>query len=336
MSSLFRRESDKVPLLLAAIRDGDQTRVAQLARRPHQAWDDQGQQPLHLAVSLKNLEAVRVLVAVGANRMAQNNVGDTPLHLACRAQGMEEFLRALGSSAISAVNHRGQTPLHLACRNSIGPVRILLEMGAKVDATDAKGRCPIHDAAGAAMVESVRLLVEHGADPAAMGDFGVTPLYDAICSSVCDDEPVKEVIRYLLSLGCQPSPEYAGARRLRMAQKVIKPRKIIDGSPLEQLQAEFAEAFPKAYLKLLEERASYGLYSPEEALRETYRCREQNDLSESLLPLGDTGLGDTWFLDVTTGEVSLWLHEESRRYTVAPTLKRFRTLLANRDPSLWG
>jgi hypothetical protein len=142
-----------------------------------------------------------------------------------------------------------------------------------------------------------------------------------------------EGIALMLQLGCEPRAELAQYPLLKKARKTLTPtgdesaKSTKPGTPLEQLVAEFSGPLPAPYRKLLPQSSADGLYGVEQALKELRYWREEHDIAEDLVPLGDNGLGDIWFLNLTSGEVSEWLHEESRWQTVAPTLGRFLTRL---------
>jgi uncharacterized protein len=63
----------------------------------------------------------------------------------------------------------------IALGNSIESLRLLLEAGASVNATQAGGFAPLHQAAANGNAAVIALLLEHGADPAACCDQGKTP-----------------------------------------------------------------------------------------------------------------------------------------------------------------
>jgi len=82
------------------------------------SWDGVGDMPENGLRSCA-LDCVEALLDAGADPLAANAVGDTPLHFAA-AQGLDFLVermlaRADPARTPSAVNHQARTPLHCAC-----------------------------------------------------------------------------------------------------------------------------------------------------------------------------------------------------------------------------
>ena len=81
------------------------------------AQDDTGDTPLHTMALLSTLgvKEIEALVAAGADIMALDNGGDTPLHMAAWG-GRPETIKALVAAGadVMAQNASGDTPLHAA------------------------------------------------------------------------------------------------------------------------------------------------------------------------------------------------------------------------------
>jgi len=112
---------------------------------------------------------------------------DHLVHAAISYQQHEALEYVLGACSM---NHlldmpcRGQTPLHKALHmtHRDGDVgfamsNMLLARGASVDATDAEGETPIHNACRTSSLPAVQLLLQHGADANLLTSSGFTPLH---------------------------------------------------------------------------------------------------------------------------------------------------------------
>jgi ankyrin repeat protein len=105
--------------------------------------------------------------------------GFTPLHLAAyfAQPAAALFLLQQGANpAAVAQNPTGVMPLHSAASaRNVATVRDLLAHGAPVNPRQQQGWTPLHSAAQNGHEELVALLLHHGADPALKNDDGVTP-----------------------------------------------------------------------------------------------------------------------------------------------------------------
>lgn len=129
---------------------GDVKRVAALIDAEPEivrAWSPDGFTPLHLAAYFGQAEAVKMLLANGADVVAasRNAMSLAPLHSA------------------AAGGHRAICEL-------------LLIHGARVDARQVSGWTPLFSAAARGDGDMVRLFLTHGADPAVRQAQGRTPL----------------------------------------------------------------------------------------------------------------------------------------------------------------
>jgi ankyrin repeat protein len=125
-----------------SIRNNDIRSVEQMlmdAPEPHvlvSEADDKGHTALHTAVVAENMRAARILIEQGAIVNTQDNLGQTPLHLAFGAP-MTSLLLELGNANPNIPNMDGLCALHLSVqRFDVGSVRYLLKNNAKVDTAD--------------------------------------------------------------------------------------------------------------------------------------------------------------------------------------------------------
>ena len=172
------------------------------------------QTPLHIAVTLRRPDMVRLLIELGADKQATTSDGQTPQDLAQDQPELAELLAApsrggpdpskllfhaakydraelvpqlLRSGADPHLRTRrlvGEspaeiTPLHVAAqRGHTATLAALLEAGADVrGGADPGVPTPLHVAAGAGDLDAIKLLLSRGADPHDRDrQFNATPL----------------------------------------------------------------------------------------------------------------------------------------------------------------
>ena len=126
----------------------------------------------------------RFLGSVDINR-ARNVSGRTLLHVACLSGDrlvVAELLRA-GADPCACDEVNGSTPLHLTVFKegseivgSVAITRMLLRAGANVDAKDAYGETPLHDAVASRRCGCIAELLKAGANVNARSGSILTPL----------------------------------------------------------------------------------------------------------------------------------------------------------------
>ena len=122
--------------------------------------------PLVEAVKAQDTEAVRTLLADGADVNAPQPDGATALHWAAYRDDVETAELLIGGGAhVNAVNELGATPLWLAAGNgSVAMVRRLLDAGADPNVALPGGETPVMTAARTGNADAVRMLASRGAD----------------------------------------------------------------------------------------------------------------------------------------------------------------------------
>ncbi len=117
------------------------------------------------------------LVLISRSAYPADESGDP---FAMAREGNGEALRAWldAHDPRDAIGRRGERIAH-ACVRRPDLLQIVLDAGADPEATDERGRTPLHWAARLGMVDSARLLLARGADPDARDHRGRTPLHDA-------------------------------------------------------------------------------------------------------------------------------------------------------------
>jgi ankyrin repeat protein len=151
--------------------------------------DAEGQTPLMFAAAFGSLDAMKLLIANGADPKAVSEAGFTALHLAAGDARKVRLLLESGAD-VNKSSLIGRTPLLVAAGTygSIETVKLLLEKGAAVNAQDAVGLTPVVAAAGVNDAAVVKLLVEKGADINARATVGsaVTALMGAASNGNAD------------------------------------------------------------------------------------------------------------------------------------------------------
>lgn len=126
-------------------------------------FDVEGRSALHLAAERGYLQVCDSLLTHKAFINSKSRVGRTALHLAAMNgyADLVKFLIKEHNAVIDILTLRKQTPLHLAAAaGQMEVCKLLLELGANIDATDDQGQKPIHAAAQNNYSEVVQLFLE--------------------------------------------------------------------------------------------------------------------------------------------------------------------------------
>ena len=123
--------------------------------------------PLLVAAKNCHTDICGLLLAHGSNvNEVTYETKATALHLAT-TRGHNALVEALLSwgAEVSPENNLGWTPLHIACQEGLLCVLTLLKAGASLTWPTKRGLLPIHIAAQHNRVEVVKTLLEHGSSP---------------------------------------------------------------------------------------------------------------------------------------------------------------------------
>ena len=143
---------------------GKGKRRAQLLGMNTDAWNLDGETPLHLAAYFNKGVAASILIANGADIHSKEEDGWTPLHHAAYNNSTETAALLLKNGAdVHAKNNYGSTPLHLAAQeNATETAALLLKNGADVHAKNNSDWTPLDVAINKEHSEMQSLLKRHG------------------------------------------------------------------------------------------------------------------------------------------------------------------------------
>ncbi len=165
--------------LAEAAASGDAARVAELVAQGADI-DARGHDDVTLlqwALLHRSSVGLRALLAAGADTARAGVDGASVLHLAAAAEDPAYLKLLLARPARVDVPHArtGATPLMAALMaGRAAQVRLLLDGGARLDATDRQGDTALHVAAKINDAGSALLLLQAGADPQARNQRGAT------------------------------------------------------------------------------------------------------------------------------------------------------------------
>ncbi len=162
------------------------------------------------------IEILQLLLDAGADPNLANSWGETPLHVVAkvdwlRAGASARLLVGHGANLL-ARDLRGYTPLHFAgVTNNLALIRLYAEMKMDLSVPDVVGSTPLDVAMGADSDVAADLLFRLGARPATTVDF-VPPLHRA--ARVDDFDQAQR----LLGLGADPQETFDGQTALEVAR----------------------------------------------------------------------------------------------------------------------
>ena len=127
----------------------------------------QGDQRVVAAAKAQDADAVRALLAKGADANARQSDGATALHWAAYWDDVETAGRLIRAGArVNVPNDLGATPLWVAANNgSASLIQLLLSSGADPNLALREGETPLMTAARSGSADGVKALLEHGAHP---------------------------------------------------------------------------------------------------------------------------------------------------------------------------
>ena len=184
--------------------------------------------PLHLSCEADNVDNVRALLVHGANRNAQDIVGNTPFHIL-----LTVWLHVWGGSGY------------------IKPIiQLLLEHGNNIDARNGAGDTPLHTLVAICLKgmfsrkrqeAAIQLLLEHGSNVNAQNKVGDTPLHLLVTAGIngppgwgVDQDVFQSLINYGVQVNIQnvagDTPLHILARRSHSVEEGAEwENQLIDG-----------------------------------------------------------------------------------------------------------
>ncbi len=138
------------------------------------------QNSLHDACLKGHIDAVKLLIAKGADVNFEDHNKLTPLHIACFSdhKNIADLLIKNQANINIDITEKPivESPLHLASlKNHHEIVRLLLENGADIDAIDKNGKTPLNYAMSANSTETIEELIKRGANPDVKDEYGNLP-----------------------------------------------------------------------------------------------------------------------------------------------------------------
>lgn len=196
--------------LFQAVRDNDLAALRAMieSRADLEARDRRGATPLMHAAVFGTVDALKILLAGGAEANAKNRVDATALIWAAGDPAKVRLLLKHEADP-NAATKQGRTPLIAATSyaGNVETVRLLLDRGANLNAADQSGNTALFQSAWAADdFEITKLLVERGANVNAPGEDGFTTLMMAAANGNL------AVVRLLLAHGANPNAANTDSR----------------------------------------------------------------------------------------------------------------------------
>jgi ankyrin repeat protein len=129
------------------------------------------------AAAAGSVEAMKLLIAKGADVNGQNAIGTTALMMSATDRAKVQLLLDSGAN-VNAASHQGRTALFIAAMTnpSADMVRLLVARGADIKAADALRNTILNAAAAGDDLATIQFMLDAGVDPNDAGVTGVSPL----------------------------------------------------------------------------------------------------------------------------------------------------------------
>ncbi len=175
-----------------AVEKNDRAALEKLSRvgaNPNQP-DKEGQTPLFTAITLRNIDMVRVLVDKGASFERRDDKKRNALDWAIEKECPVDFiaqLRVLGADPASPAVESRRTAMHLAAeKNRPDLIEYLYTAGLSLNQQDSQGATPLHVAVSNKKPEALQKLIDLKADANIRNSQIETPLHLAAAQGNAD------------------------------------------------------------------------------------------------------------------------------------------------------
>jgi len=205
--------------LYYAIERKDELAVFQLLRDradPNRTRAPGDVSPLQQAIAVRSVKMVVFLLLAGADLESTNQMGETPIIAAVRAQLPDDIIALICElgAVVNEVDYRGKSALHHAAEvqhPEDSTIMALVGHGADLCGLDFDGRTPLHLAVSCGSVEAVRDLLDYGAHPDTKLLTGKSALHIAI------SRRYTTIARILCESGAALNDPYGDTSPLTMA-----------------------------------------------------------------------------------------------------------------------
>jgi hypothetical protein len=143
--------------------------------------NEYGMIPLHVIASEGRVDAISVLVELGANLHTPSHNGVTHVYMAAQ-EGHVNAIRALVEfgANMNTPDTDSYTPVYVAAyMGHVDTIRVLVELGANPNTPDNYGDTPVHASAYKSQVDAIRALVELRANIDIISNDVASPLSSA-------------------------------------------------------------------------------------------------------------------------------------------------------------
>lgn len=139
--------------------------------------------PLHYAIEIQNIPAIKMLLKYGSNPNVVDKDGCNALHLAIKSRSLEICEIILKYIAdINTKQNNGESALHIACNLQLVDIcNLLIKNNININVFDHSHEItPLHYSVLLNNKELVALLLKHNAEPNVQDVYGNTPLHYTI------------------------------------------------------------------------------------------------------------------------------------------------------------